>query len=49
MGSIAAMLPPEYRGVYPPVDAFALRYLLPYHGAGSQVQTVQKEAMPLTN
>lgn len=32
MFSLAAMLPPEYRGVYGKVQEFAPRYILPYHG-----------------
>jgi 1-acyl-sn-glycerol-3-phosphate acyltransferase len=47
MHTLAAMLPPEYRGVYSRVDEFAPRYLLPYHGVAVKSQA-KKEVLPIT-
>lgn len=49
MYSLAAMLPPEYRGVYGDVEKFAPQHLLPYHAAVSEQSAETKGAMPLTN
>jgi 1-acyl-sn-glycerol-3-phosphate acyltransferase len=49
MYSLAAMLPPEYRGVYSAVEKFAPRYLLPYHNAALQNNLNTNEVMPLPN
>lgn len=47
MYTIAAMLPPEYRGVYADVEGFAPRHLLPYHPA-APAHGVTQEVMHLT-
>ncbi|MBI4675724.1 MAG: 1-acyl-sn-glycerol-3-phosphate acyltransferase [Chloroflexi bacterium] len=49
MYSIAAMLPPEYRGVYGEVEKFAPQYLLPYSMPVAENIAEKKGAMPLTN
>jgi 1-acyl-sn-glycerol-3-phosphate acyltransferase len=48
MYSLAAMLPPEYRGVYSNVEAFAPKYLLPYHAFAPNTGA-NAEVIPLTN
>lgn len=49
MYSLAAMLPPEYRGVYGAVKKFAPQHLLPYHAPDSQETANTKGVIALTN
>ena len=48
MYTLAAMLPPEFRGRYSDVEKFAPRYLVPYDAGAMPSQTGKAEVMSLT-